>query len=131
MKDFLSAVLLIILLSTSTAYAEIKTYKGIGVHYMNDTETAAEAKNQAELLAARDALEQVCLYVKNQANSRNLSLKDEIIIIATGILHIVSTKFEISTEENTLVVTSFITANIDTEELEKLLAKTLKERNLK
>ena len=128
MKNFLSILLAVILFSMTSVHAETKVYQGVGEHFMTD-ETIDSAKNKAELMAERDALEQVCFYVKSQSTSRNSRLDtDEIIIIAVGILHVIETKFLMSEGVDCLKVTAWVTATIDTDELEKLLERAVNER---
>ena len=128
MKNFLSILLAIILLSMTSAHAETKVYQGVGEHFMTD-ETIESAKNKAELMAERDALEQVCFYVKSQSASRNSRLNtDEIITIAAGILRVTDTKFKINDDNNGLRITAIISADIDIDELEKLLERAVNER---
>ena len=117
-----------IMLFTSATHAEIRTYEGVGEYFVKDDESIDFAKNQAELIAERDALEQVKFYIKSKSKSVNSKLlEDEIIVIAAGILHVTNTKFDIEVADS-LIVKSFVTAEIDIDELEKLLEQAIKER---
>ena len=128
MKNFLSILLAIMLLSMTPAHAVTKTYQGVGEYTMAD-ETIDSAKTKAELVAERDVLEQVSFYVKNQSAARNSKLEnDEIIVIAAGILHVTDTKFQINDDGDTLRIIALVTADIDVDELEKLLEQAVKER---
>ena len=128
-KKIFCAAFFMTILSFSSVQAEIRVYEGYGEHFMNDAETVDFAKGRAELEAQRDALEQVGFYVKSQSEVQNFSLKnDEIIIIATGILHVIDTKFSIEKDDGEIVVKSFVTAQIDIDELEKLLEQAIKSR---
>ena len=125
-----TAALLIvtILFAAATAHAEIKIYTGIGEYTMND-KTIEFAKNQAELIAERNALEQVKLYIKSNSRIVNSKLvEDEIIVIAAGILHVKDTKFEIDDDADEFIVKAFVTAEIDVDELKKLLEHEIKTR---
>ena len=120
--------LVILLLSMTPAYAEKQVYQGVGEYFMED-ESIDSAKTKAERMAARDALEQVKLYVKSRSTSRNSQLiLDEIIVIAAGILHIMNTKFKIDEENGQCRITATVTADIDIEKLERLLERAVKER---
>lgn len=117
-----------IMLFASVAHAEIRTYEGFGEYFVKDDESIDAAKNQAELIAQRDALEQVKFYIKSTSKSVNSRLlEDEIIVIAAGILHVTNTKFDIEVADS-LIVKSFVTAEIDIDELEKLLEQAIKKR---
>ena len=124
-----TALLIFAIFFTATVvHAEVKTYTGVGEYFMTD-ETIDFAKNRAELIAERDALEQVKLYVKSNSRVINLKqLEDEIIVIAAGILHVTDTKFEIGDDAEGFLVKSFVTADIDIDELEKLLEHEIKTR---
>ena len=108
--------------------AEIQTYEGVGEYFITD-ETIDFAKNQAELIAQRDILESICVYVKSQSNMINHELgNDEIITVGAGILRMIDTKFSITANDIGVSVKSFVTAQIDTDELEKLLEQEIKRR---
>ena len=116
----------IITLNASIACAEV--YDGAGVYFMTD-ETVEFAKNKAELEAQRDVLEKICVYVKSISTVINNQLEnDEIITISAGILHVIDTKFSMEQEDGLIEVKSFVTAQIDIDELKKLLERAIKER---
>ena len=118
-----------ILLSNSVSHAEIKTYEGLGVYYLHDGETTDCGKEKSALLAERDAIEQVKLYIKSDSRVVNSKLlEDEIITIAAGILRVIETKHTIEVEDDALIVKAFVTATIDTDELETLLDNAIKNR---
>ena len=126
----LAAILVAIftILGAAVAHAEVKTYEGVGEYLIAD-ETVDFAKNQAELLAQRDALEKVCVYVKSETLTANGMLEDdEIITISAGILHITDTKFKIIGKNGDSYAKAFVTAEIDTVELEKLLDEAVKSK---
>ena len=127
MRNFLAAIVLMILFA-STAHAEIKTYTGYGEYLMTD-ETIDYAKEQAELYAQRDVLEKVCVFVKGQSLMIDNELTDdEVTTISAGVLHVTDTKFSLDMDEGGILIKSFVTAQIDTSELEKLLEQAIKER---
>lgn len=116
----------IIAFNASIACAEV--YEGAGVYFMTD-ETVDFAKNQAELAAQRDILEKICVYVKGQSKMIDNELdNDEIITISAGILHVIDTKFSMEPKDKWIEVKSFVTAQIDIDELKKLLERAVKER---
>lgn len=133
MKNFLSIVVVfaIVLSVAAPAHAETKIYRGVGEYFLTD-ETVDFAKNRAELSAERDALEQVCLFVKSHSAAKNFSLEDdEIIIVATGILRVIDTEFAVDNDAEGIKITAIVTAEIDNDELEKLLERAVNERGLK
>ena len=112
----------------STAHAEIKTYEGYGEYFMTD-ETVGFAKEQAELVAKRDILDKISVYVKSQSTMIDNELEnDEVITISAGILHVIDTRFSMMPEDDGILIEAFVTAEIDTDELEKLLAEEIKSR---
>lgn len=118
-------------LLTTTAHAEIKTYTGIG-EYLLTEETLDFAKNRAELEAERNVLDQVSVYIRGQSMMIDNELdEDEIITISAGVLHVTETKFSFESDAEEILVKAFVTANIDVDELEKLLEQAIKERGTK
>ena len=130
-KIFYRTVMLIIfsmLFFMTVTCAEIQTYEGVGEYFIID-ETVDFAKNQAELIAQRTILEEICVYVKSQSTMIDYKLdNDEIIMISAGILHVIDTKFFITADDGDIIIKSFVTAQIDTDELEKLLEQEIKRR---
>lgn len=118
-RGFIALIGVIFALNASIAFAEV--YTGVGEYSMTD-ENVDFAKNQSELAAQRDILDKICVYFKSQSITIDNELdKDEIITIAAGILHVLDTKFHITDDDGEITVKSFVTAQIDTEELKKLL----------
>ena len=127
MKNFLATLFALILL-TATAHAQIQTYTGSGEYLMSD-ETVDFAKQQAELDAQRNILDQVCVYVKGQSSMIDNELdSDEIISISAGVLHVTDTKFQLLDDAQGILVKATVTAQIDIDELETLLKQAIAER---
>lgn len=130
-KIFRQAAFLIIamiFLSSATTYAEIKTYEGVGEYFMTD-ETIDYAKEQAELEAQSDILEKISVYVKEMSVMIDHELdSDEIITASAGILRVIETKFSMESDGDGITVKSFVTAEIDIEEVVKLLEQLIKDR---
>ena len=85
-----------ILFFMTVTCAEIQTYEGFGKYLITD-ETVDFAKNQAELIAQRTILEEICVYVKAQSTMIDYELdNDEIITISAGILRVIDTKLRIT-----------------------------------
>lgn len=127
MRNFLAAVVVMILFM-STAQAEVNTYEGYGEYLMTD-ETINEAKSQAELLAQRDVLDKVCVFVKTRSLMIDNELDEsEVSTISAGVLHVTDTKFAMDMYEEGVLVKAFVTATVDTDELDKLLEQVTNER---
>lgn len=124
-----AAVLIIVAgFMAATASAAIQSYSGVG-EYLMTTETVDFAKHEAELAAERYILEQVSVYVKEQASMTGHELDEaEIITIGAGILRVTDTKFQIEDDAEGLRVKAFVTAEIDTDELAALLDRATKDR---
>ena len=112
----------VIFLSATVSHAEIIVHNGVGEYFMSDDEAVDFAKEQAEQVAQRDILEQVSVYVERQAKMIDHELdNEEIFTISTGIIHVTDTKFSMTPEDDGILIKSFVTAYIDTDELENLL----------
>lgn len=126
-----AAIFMIIasLFLVTVVHAQIQTYEGVGECYINDGETVDFGKERAALIAERDALEQVKFYIRSKSRVVNSKLlEDEIIIIAAGILQVIDTKHTIESDDEILIVKAFVTATIDTDELDILLDNAIKNR---
>lgn len=130
-KIFLQTVIALFIVTnllTAVAHAEIQTYKGVGEYFMTD-ETVEFAKNHAELEAERNILDQISVYIKSLSIMIDNELdSDEIITISAGILRVTDTKFAMTAKDDGINVESFVTAQIDTDELEILLDNAIKNR---
>ena len=130
-KIFRQAAFLVVALiffTSATACAEIKSYEGVGEYFMTD-ETIDYAKNQAELSAQRNVLEKVSVYVKEISVMIDHELdSEEIITFSAGILRVIETKFAMEDDGDGITVKSFVTIEIDIEEVIKLLEQLINER---
>ena len=106
----------------SVAHAEIRIYEGIGLFEVVN-ETLEYAKEQAKLNAERHIAEEVCAELQSDTEIENGKLtKDEIILMTEGMMKIVEVKYQLnSTEDGSFIVHATVTAEVDTEEVEKLL----------
>ena len=129
MKKFLTTLVALFLLS-SAAHAEVKMYEGSGEYFMTE-ETLDFAKNQAEILAQRNVLEQVSVYVETRASMIDHELdNDEIITISRGILRVLETRFSMESEVDGLAVKALVKVEIDTDELDALLAEEVQKHKM-
>ena len=129
MKKFLAILTAALtLIAMPLAHAEVKTYEGKGEYLMTE-ETMDFAKAQAELQAMSSVIESICVFIKEQSTMIDHELDtDEIIKIAAGILRVIGTAFSVEEDVDGLSVSALVTAQVDTDELEKLLDKEVKAR---
>lgn len=128
MKKILAVLFAIVVLNTSVACAEVKTYTGNGDYLLTD-ENISFAKSRAEISAELSILNQICVYVKGQSTTIDNEFdNDEVISICAGILHVTDTKYQIIDDANGILVKALVTAEVDTDELETLLKQAISER---
>ena len=108
---------------TTTAYAKIETYEGRGLVAVDIDETLSHAKDQAKLNAMRHIAEEVYAKLQNETESENGKLtRDEIVIMAESLIKVMNVKYDISSsKDNEFIVTATVTAEVDTDDVEKLL----------
>ena len=109
-------------LVASVANAEIRTYEAIGSFDVVN-ETLEHAKKEAKLNAERHIAEEIYADLKSDTESENGKLtNDEIVLMTEGVMRIIDVKYQIdSAKDGAFIVRATVTAEIDTEELEKLL----------
>ena len=129
MKKFFT-VLIMSLLVASTVNAEIKTYEGVGEYLMSDFETFDVAQQRAKQRAEQSACEQAGVYVESRTEVVGAQVaKDEILTMTSGILKIVDVKFKREfVDDNTTRIRAIVKANIDSDDINKWLAKDNGER---
>ena len=81
------------------------------------------AKEKAKLDGERNISEQIAVYVESFSEVKNSQLThDEIILMSESLIKILEVKYKIEpAEENSFVVRAIVTAEIDTDEIEKFL----------
>ena len=131
-KKFMTAILFFgILIFATVASAEIKTFIGIGEHYMEDSnETLAQAQDKAKLAAELNAMEQAQVNVKAYSEMHNSNLtQDEIITITAGILNVTGVKYSLKEEfDGILLIRAEVTAEIDTDKIPEFVEREIKRR---
>ena len=117
-KKFL--VFVMILFFASTAHAEIKNFTGEGFFAVTN-ETLDVAKEKAKNDAERNISEQISVFVQSESEVKNSQLThDEIILMSESLMKILDVKYKIEpAEENSFIVHATVTAEIDTDEIEK------------
>ena len=111
------------LVFANVASAEIITLDGKGEYLMTD-ETLDYAKNMAKTEAERDISRQAYMHVMaNSKNVDNVSDFDEIVGDTESIMHIIAVKYSLTPEGDNYVIHAAIKAEIDTDELERVLGQ--------
>ena len=129
MKKFLIAFL--ILFFSSIVNAEVKTYEGTDEYYvLGAVENINVAKERARERALRDAREKAGVYIHTFSKVINMKMvEDEIISVASGIIHVLDTVYEIVplTDMDGYMIRATVQADIETSEIENFLKKDAEE----
>ena len=130
-KNFLQKILIVLILLSglqnfSVANAETKIYEDVGYFALAE-ESLDHAKEKAKLDAARNIAEQVFVKIQGDTKVKNSVLeRDEIITMTEGLMKILEVKYKILADDedaDSFIVQATVTAEVDTEELEKILAE--------
>ena len=129
MKKFLIALL--ILFVSSIVNAEVKTYEGTDEYYvLGAVENINVAKERARERALRDAREKAGVYIHTFSKVINMNMvEDEIISVASGIIQVLDTAYEIVplTDMDGYMIRATVQADIETSEIENFLKKDAEE----
>ena len=135
MISFMKKILLVLLLCfafTPFAFAEERTYEGVGEYVMSDFETPDIAKQRAKSRAEQNAVEQAGVYVDSYTKSVNaIVVRDEITVITSGILRVMETKYSfqpIAEQGGSFVVQARIKAVIDTKQVDDWLKQNAQQK---
>lgn len=128
-KIFLASILIGNIFAANV-HAEIKTYTGEGFFIVTD-ETLDVAKEKAKIDGERNIAEQVYVYVESQTEVKNSELThDEIISMTESLMKILDVKYKIEpAEEDSFVIRAIVTAEVDTDEIDKLIKKIDAQKN--
>ena len=133
MKKFFAALLTAgLMFTTATADAEVKTYTGTDEYIMSEFETLDIAKQRAKQKAERNAQEKAGVYIHSYSETKDMELvADEIVSITCGIMSVVDVKYEMTPLEdvNGFAIRATVTANIETDDVNKWLEKGAQERS--
>ena len=129
-KKIFLATILIGNIFSSNVHAEIKTYTGEGFFIVMD-ETLDVAKEKAKADGERNVAEQVYVYVESQSKVKNSELAhDEIIVMTESLMKVLDVKYKIEpAEDDSFAVRASVTAEIDTDEIDKLIKKIDAQKN--
>ena len=131
LREMMILTLLVgILTFTSTSYAEVQIYEGIGEYAITTAETMEFAKNQAQLEAERNIAEQAYVYVTSQTEMENSVVNhDEIVVVTESVMRIINVNFQvIPTADDTFIVRAIVKAEIDTDEIENIIEDSQREQ---
>lgn len=124
------SILLASFFMMSTANAEIKTYTGFGEYAMSDFETPEIAKQRAKQRAEQNAQEQAGVFIKSNTRVKNLQVQEEEIEVMTaGIMKVNSVLYDTKIDESGFIFTAKLSADIDTDEVDKWLEKNVAEKS--
>ena len=126
MKKFLGAVLSSLLL-VPAVNAAVETYEGTDEYYvLGAVEDINVARERARERALRDAREKAGVYVHSVSKMVNSKMvEDEIITVASGVLRVLDTSYEIVklTDADGYFIRATVKADIDSGDVEKFLKK--------
>ena len=114
------------------ANAEIRSYEGEGIYIMGEFETIDVAKQRALHRAQQNAIEKAGVFVESYTKvENNIVTKDEISIIANGIIKILSSTYEIisDSDNKSIIVKSHIKASIDSDDILKWFNQSKEQQN--
>lgn len=130
MKKFLVAVM-VTLLVFPTVNAKVDTYEGVDEYYvLGAVEDINVARERARERALRDAREKAGVYIHTISKVTNMNmLEDEIISVASGVLRVIETAYEIIplTDMEGYIIRAMVKADIDSSDIEKFLEKDAEE----
>ena len=117
---------------TDKVYAELKTYNGTGEYVMSEFETLDVAKQRAKQIAERNAQDQAGVYVNSYTKVKNAQVTDdEIVTMTNGIINVVDVQYKLTplSDGKSLIIRADIKANINTDDINKWLDKSISERS--
>jgi hypothetical protein len=107
----------------SVTVAEIRVVSAQGEHRMGSRDTREDAIRLATEAAKRNALEQVAVYLESVTIVNGLDVtKDEIRIYTAGLVLVLEQKTNTTLDGNTVVVSTDLLAQIDTEDVKQAIA---------
>ena len=121
----LSLFALFVILSVwpTVTLAEVRVVTAQGEHRMGDRDTREDAIRLATEAAKRNALEQVATYLESITIVDGLDVtKDEIRTYTAGLVLVLEQETNTTLDGNTIVVTTDLVAQIDTEEVRQAIS---------
>jgi hypothetical protein len=119
----LIALFFILSVCPTVTLAEVRVVTAQGIHRMGDRDTREDAIRLATEAAKRNALEQVAVYLESITIVDGLDVtKDEIRTYTAGLVLVLEQKTNTTLDEGGIIVTTDLTAQIDTEEVRQAIA---------
>ncbi len=122
----LAVSLIIFMLALSKpVFADVKDITATGEYNMSESETLLVAKERAVVIAMRSAVEQAGIYLESYSQVKNMQItKDEINMIASGIIEITDKKFDRKiTDTGGDFIKVIITCKVNTDSVQSQAAK--------
>ena len=117
------ALFVILTVWPSVTLAEVRVVTAQGEYRMGDRDTREDAIRMATEAAKRNALEQVAVYLESITIVDGLDVtKDEIRTYTAGLVLVMEQETNTTLDGNTIVVTTDLIAQIDTEEVRQAIA---------
>jgi len=117
------ALFVILAVWPSVTLAEVRVVTAQGEYRMGDRDTREDAIRMATEAAKRNALEQVAVYLESITIVDGLDVtKDEIRTYTAGLVLVLEQETNTTLDGNTIVVTTDLVAQIDTEEVRQAIA---------
>ena len=117
------ALFVILSVWPSVTLAEVRVVTAQGEYRMGDRDTREDAIRMATEAAKRNALEQVAVYLESITIVDGLDVtRDEIRTYTAGLVLVLEQETNTTLDGNTIVVTTDLVAQIDTEEVRQAIA---------
>ncbi|MDH4152647.1 MAG: hypothetical protein OEV01_02550 [Nitrospira sp.] len=109
-------------LSTSSAFAEIRVVNAQGEHRLGDRDTREDAIRLATEAAKRNALEQVATYLESVTIVDGMDVtKDEIRTYTAGLVLVLNQRITTSLDGDVVIINADLLAQMDTEEVARAI----------
>ena len=120
--SMLLAILMSNFIFISNVQAEVETFEGHGDFLWTEGESIEESKETAKLEALRYISQQVYIEIRNRQKNRDSILDyDEIEGKTESIIRIINEGYKLMPEKEGIIIRAIIIAEVDIEELEKLI----------
>jgi TPR repeat protein len=124
--------LLTILVLSTVAFAESKTFTATHTYILGDSDSKDDARQRCLLEVKRKILEQAGVYIESASEVKNFDLmKDKIASFAAAVMHITETKEEVGFQQGHMTLTLKVNAQVDVTEMRKQLAARHVEGNVR
>jgi Cu/Ag efflux protein CusF len=120
MRAFSIMTLLIVLVLSSVAFAEVQTFTATHTYILGDHDSKEDARQRCLLETKRKILEQAGVYIESSSEVKNFDLtKDKITSFAAAVMQVKDTKEEVGFQQGHMTMTLTITATADLAEVRR------------